>query len=179
MSKVSILQLKQYLKDLSREKLISEIIELFRKFSKVNEFYQFKLVKNGDLDLHNKYKKIIKDEFFPNRGFGKMRLSIAKKAINDFKKICTNKYFIADLMIFYVEMGVKFTLEYGDIDESFYNSMENMYESAAQFVIKNKLKDNYLLRFKKIVSDVEDIGWGFPDTLGEIYCEYFREKVII
>jgi len=30
--------------------------------------------------LQEHYKKIITDEFFPDRGFGKLRLSVAKKA---------------------------------------------------------------------------------------------------
>jgi hypothetical protein len=34
-----------------------------------------------------KYKAIIKKEFFPARGFGEARLSVARKAVMDYKKL--------------------------------------------------------------------------------------------
>lgn len=178
MPSTPISQLKKYLQNSSQKKLSDDILELFKKFPKVKEFYQSKLIEGGSLDLLNKYKKIIKNEFFPDRGmFGKMRLSVARGAISNFKKLCNNPYFIADLMIYYVEMGVDFTLEYGDIDEPFYNSMEGMYESAAKFVIDNKIKNDFLQRFQEIVSDTENTGWGFGDTLEEFFHQYFSKKI--
>ncbi len=177
MTSISISQLKKYLQNSSKQTLSDDVIELFKKFPKVKEFYQSKLVEGGGLDLRDKYKKIIKNEFFPDRGLGKMRLSVARRAVSDFKKLCDNSHFIADLMIYYVEMGVDFTLEYGDIDEPFYNSMENMYELAAKFVIDSKIENDYLLRFQKIVSGTSDMGWGFHDMLGEIYHKYFSKKI--
>ncbi len=177
MTTISISRLKKYLQNSSQKTLSDDILELFKKFPKVKEFYQSKLTGSGGLDLRDKYKKIVKNEFFPDRGFGKMRLSVARKAVSDFKKLCGNPHFAADLMIYYVEMGVDFTLEYGDIDEPFYNSIESMYESAAKFVIDNKIENDYLPRFQKIVSDTSDIGWGFHDMLDELYYKYFSKKI--
>jgi len=173
---ISISQLKKYLQNSSKQILADDILELFKKFPKVKEFYQSKLT-GGDFELRDKYKKIIKNEFFPDRGFGKMRLSIARKAISDFRKLSNNNHLIADLMIYYVEMGVDFTLKYGDIDEPFYNSMESMYKTAAKFVIDNKIEDGYLPRFQKIVSDTGDIGWGFYDMIDELYHQHFSKKL--
>ncbi len=173
MPKITITQLKQHLKNSSKENLIKEILELFRKFPKVKELYQSKLDSGGSLDLREKYKEIIKNEFFPDRGFGKMRLSAARKAVADFKKLCDNPHFIADVMIYYVEMGVDFTNAYGDINEQFYLSMESMYDTAAKFVNENNIANDYLNRFKKIVDDTSDIGWGFHDYLNEMYNNYF------
>jgi hypothetical protein len=176
MTTIPVSQLKNYLQNSSKQNLADDILELFKKFPKVKEFYQSKLT-GGDLELRDKYKKIIKNEFFPDRGFGKMRLSMARKAISDFRKLSSNNHLIADLMIYYVEMGVDFTLEYSDIDEPFYNSMESMYETAAKFVIDSKIEDDYLPRFQKIVSDTSDMGWGFHDMLGELYHQYFSKKL--
>ncbi|MBA4319996.1 MAG: hypothetical protein C0412_16470 [Flavobacterium sp.] len=174
MSKITISQLKKHLENYSKEELSKEIIELFIKLLKVKEFYQAKLSGSGELELREKYKKIIKNEFFPERGFGKLRLSVAKKAVSDFKKLSNNIYFIVDLMIYYVEMGVDFTNEYGDIDEQFYNSMENMYETVAKFAVENKIENNYIARFKKIVEDTNDTGWGFHDMLEDLFYKYFQ-----
>ncbi|MFH0856988.1 MAG: DUF6155 family protein [bacterium] len=175
MQNITITQLKQHLKSLSQENMMAEIQELFQKFPAVKEFYQVKLNFNGEDDSHKKYKEIIKNEFFPVNGFGKLRLSVARGAISDFKKLSKNQRLIADLMIFYVEQGVEFTNSYGDICEAFYNSMESMAHSAAEFVVKNKFSDAYKERFKKIAQSTSGIGWGFHDTLEEIYYDNFGE----
>ena len=76
-------------------------------------------------------------------------------------------------MIYYVELGVKFTCDLGDINEPFYNSMESMYKAAAEFAAKNGLAEDHRGRFKKIVDNTSGIGWGFHDCLGELYYNYF------
>lgn len=112
--------------------------------------------------------------FFQKRGFGKLRLSNAKKAISDFKKICFNEDKLLDLMIFYVEMGVEFTNQYGDIDERFYNSIESMYESVMK-KINDKNDRALFLKFRdrllSIVDNTDGIGWGFHDALCGIYYD--------
>ena len=175
MTKITSSQLKKYFKDFSKEDAVREILELFQKFSDVRELYQSKLSEGGNAELCEKYKRIIKDEFFPMRGFGKARLSIARRAVLDFKRISSDIHCVADIMIQYVEVGVEFTREYGDIDEPFYNSMESMYEAAAGFVAEYKIADMYKARFEKMVKDTSDIGWGFHDTLSDMYEKHFSK----
>jgi hypothetical protein len=161
--------LKQHLKNCSKEELISEIAELFKRFDSVKDFYQVKLSPQAETQVSEKYKKIIENEFFPARGLGKGRLSVAKKAVSDYKKLSKSPMDIADIMLFYVEQGVKFTNSYGDIDESFYNSMESMYEKAVEWIIKYEMQSTFEERCQRIVKDTSGIGWGFHDTLSEIY----------
>jgi hypothetical protein len=78
-------------------------------------------------------------------------------------------------MLFYVEQGVKFTNAYGDINEAFYNSMENMFEKTVELMCKQDLKDSFQQRCQKIVTETSDIGWGFHDTLSEIYNDAFTD----
>ena len=59
-------------------------------------------------------------------------MSVAKKAISDFKKLSDSPLNNADIMLHYVENGVQFTDAYGDIDERFYTSMENMFDDAVK-----------------------------------------------
>lgn len=173
MNKITSSQLKKYLENLENANLLKEILELFHKFSEVKEFYQIKLSSSGNMELCEKYKMKIKNEFFPTRGFGKARLSVARKAVADFKKISTDIRSVADVMIYYAEMGVNFTNVYGDIDEPFYNSMESMYEESAKFVVENKIATSYIDRFRKMVDDTSGMGWGFHDTLESVFGEYF------
>jgi len=170
-----ISNINHHLKSASAKTLIAEIRELYRFFLPVREYYALKLSKNGDAELLKKYKKIIKDEFMPDRGLGKARLSIARRAVLDFMKLSSNDISIADVMLHYVEMGVEFTLEYGDIDEPFYASVESMYEKAARFTTERGLGAAFKIRFEKIVRDTSDMGWGFHDSLDDMFSTYFSD----
>ncbi|MGE0885599.1 MAG: DUF6155 family protein [Blastocatellales bacterium] len=174
MPKLNQRTLKQRLKSLSHEELLDEIGVLFDKFTKVKEYYEIKLGAGDNQQVLEKYKAIIKNEFNPPRGLPKARLSVAKKAISDFKKLSNSPVDLADLMLSYVEAGVGFTLEFGDIDEPFYNSMESMYEKAVKHIFAHRLQNQFEWRCRKIVTDTSGMGWGFPDALGDIYDEHFR-----
>lgn len=172
----SLTTLKQHLKSCSKEELTNDILELFKKFDSVKDYYQIKLSPKEEAQVSMKYKKIIENEFFPARGFGKAKLSIAKKAITEYKKIDETPVGVADIMLFYVEQGVKFTNVYGDIDESFYNSMESMYEKAVQWIVRHEIQDVFNTRCARIVEDTSDIGWGFHDAISHIYSDSFDDE---
>jgi hypothetical protein len=108
-----------------------------------------------------------------------MRLSIAKKAVNDFKKASQNKEAVLDLMIFYVETGTKFTNEYGDINEAFYMSMESMHEKVVSLLNKTedaRLIEHFRPRLEAIVKNAEGTGWGYYDNLSDLYGELREDK---
>ena len=79
-------------------------------------------------------------------------------------------------MLYYVERGVEFTNQYGDIDESFYNSMEGMYLAAAGWIVKHSLQSAFRERCEEVVQNTRNIGWGFHDTLGDIFGEHFEQE---
>jgi hypothetical protein len=166
--------LKSYLQQVSKEQLADDITELFTKFEPVRDYYQTKLLPENNSQIIEKYKAIIRNEFFPARGFGKARLLVARKAVSEYKKICRTNASLADLMLFYVEQGVRFTDAYGDIDEPFYNSMESMFKKAVEFIVTHKLQDVFEDRCRRIVSDTSGMGWGFHDQLSDIYNEHFE-----
>ena len=78
-------------------------------------------------------------------------------------------------MLYYVEIGVKYTVEYGDINEAFYNSMDSMYSGAVKYIDQHGMQEQFEERCRKIVEDTSDIGWGFHDGLGDIYASYFED----
>ena len=51
--------------------------------------------------------------------------------------------------------------------------MEGVYEQAIGIIITSNLQDNFQQRCRKIVLDTSGMGWGFHDTLSEIYEEAF------
>ena len=72
-----------------------------------------------------------------------------------------------------MEIGVKYTNAYGDINEPFYASMEKMYQKAIYYIIEHGLKDVFVERLKKMVENTKNIGWGFHDDLGDMFSELF------
>lgn len=171
-TKLSLTELKKRLSSKTNAELVEEIAQLYKTFPNVKEYYQSILLDDDSVILE-KYKEIIKGEFLMrgNR-FPKMRLSVARKAVTDFKKISRSTHSIADIMVAYVEAGVSCTNEFGDIDEPFYNSMESMYETALKHVVKEHLFDEFGDRLFDIVDDTRGIGWGFHDQLSYLYESY-------
>ena len=169
---MSLKSIKSEINSLKQDKLKDEILYLYKNFKQVKDYYDNKYSEDSDA-VFQKFKIAIRNEFFPTRGNPKKRLSVARKVISDFKKVCKNPTEIADLMIFYVETGVKFTNTYGDIDEAFYNSMESMFETALKFMQKNNILDNFKDRAEEIVEKTVDIGWGFHDSLVDLVGEYY------
>jgi len=47
-------------------------------------------------------------------------LTTGKKAIIDFKKASPSRESLIDIMVYYVELGTKITLDCGDMYEDFY-----------------------------------------------------------
>ena len=170
---MSKIQLENYLRTLTKEQLIQEIGDLYSTFKGVRELYELRLNPNEGAILEA-YKAQIRHQFFPKHGYGEPNLSVAKKAVSDFKKIRPAAHSVADMMLFYVEQGIKFTNAYGDIDENFYNSMETMYENALNFMDKNNLLDVFHRRCLQMVNETEHCGWGFHDQLAYFYRKYFR-----
>lgn len=174
MAKINQRTLKLHLKQLSHEELLDEIAMLYDKFEPVKEFYQTRLSEGGGQAVLENYKDAIRREFFPSRGLPPARLSVARKAVSDFKKISDSPADLAELMLFYVKTGVQFTREYGDIDSAFYNSMEGMFDRAVKHIVKHGLQELFESDCHSIVNDAGGTGWGFQDTLSEIYGEHLN-----
>jgi hypothetical protein len=89
-----------------------------------------------------------------------------------FSKAKTGANFVADLMLFYIEQGCEYTLEFGDMWEQFYTTLEGNFDKAMRFIFLNGLFANYYERIEKFIDSVSNCGWGFYDTLQDIYSEY-------
>lgn len=74
-------------------------------------------------------------------------------------------------MLYYVTCGNDFTLEFGDIDESFYDSMESIFARIIETLVKRKdktLASKFLPQLEVEFKRVEWMGWGYGDGLKEL-----------
>jgi len=160
-------EITEKLQELSKNELSLLVIEISKICPKARDFLAIKFSSQDSIKkVLEDYKMIIKNEFYPQRGHGKLKLSVAKKAISDFKKISVDKIMIIDLMLYYVENCVQFTIDYGDINESFYSSAESMFQNAVKTINTgdHALYEQFSSRLHWITKKAID-GWGFKDTL--------------
>ena len=175
-ARVSLKLLRQYLRKKEQKELIDEIADLYKKFDSVKSYYQASVF-DDDQGVLEKYKQIIEYEFFPKSIHAEppCRISVAKRAIADYKKLSCSDANLADIMLFYVECGVKFANDYGDIDERLYNSMASVYVNACQFIHKNNLESRFQPRALAIVTDTSNCDWGFHEYLRDSYDDFFSD----
>ena len=84
-SKFTVTKLKKNFEHYDKSSLIAEIAELYKRFPEVKKYYQIKKDPKSEVEIVNDYKKKIEAEFFPKRGYGQGRVSVAKKSITAYR----------------------------------------------------------------------------------------------
>lgn len=168
--------LKPKLTALSKDDLVKIIIDLYNKDSTNRELIEAKFDKNIEYIAFEKYKKQIINEFFPDRGFGKLRYLHVRSALKCFKDISSNPRLIAELMIAHVDYGIKFTKTYGDINEQFYNNIGTAFSNLLKHLSKHKILREYQDQCHSLVTTTRGMGWGFHEELSDLYGEYYTDS---
>ena len=164
-------EIKEELLNQDKDILVKHLLELYKKYDSVKEYFNFYINPNED-DLLKKYKEKVREGFFPKRGM-RLQLSLSRKAINDFRKLETSNEKYGDLMLYYVECGVEFINNYGDISESFYTSAENTFSKALKIFKEEAALEEYKERSSNLVKESSDSGYGFGDMIEDIFSDYY------
>jgi Family of unknown function (DUF6155) len=168
-------ELRKHLQGLTQEQLVNHLLHLGESFKDVQAYLQNVVHPADDETVRARYGQVVENEFFPKYGYGKARLSVARKAVTDYRKVAASVEGPADLMLVYVEMGVRYTRTYGDIDEAFYRSVESMYGSALQWIVKHGLDHAFRSRAEAVLTATRRMGYGFHDTLADIFSQWLDE----
>ncbi len=124
------------------------------------------------------YKKSIEQYISPAEPWKHpVRLSLARKAISDYRKAVGDPEGLAELMLFYAECGVNFTLEFGDIDEPYYNSVERVFSDGLKTLQRcaPSVIGKLLPRFVNAVQSTNGMGWGFHEGFLDALDAYFPD----
>lgn len=168
-------KLKKHLQSLTKEEVIDIMLQLYDASEQAKSWLEFYLRPNIDLEL-DKAKKLIYSQFYTRKDYPKdPSFRECNRIISDFKKMVTEPTAIADLMLYYIELGCEQIAEFGDFYESFYISLENNFKKAAQFISSNGLTSQFNSRILKMIESMDGTGWGFSDTLWQFYEEYIDE----
>lgn len=168
---MGLTDIKKELKKLDKDKLIDLFADLYKKNKSVKEFFDF-YVNPDERELFNKYRDKVFEAFYPRRGYT-YKLKDGKQAISDFKKLGLSSDLLADLMLFYVETGVKFTNDFGDINEAFYKSLASTFVESLTLMSKENLLDRFEERVGKIIDDTNGMGWGLHDYLVQVWMNFY------
>jgi hypothetical protein len=111
------------------------------------------------------YRKKIVEQFYPARGFGKLKLGDAKKAVRVYRKATGDNRGTAELLMTFVENGTDFTRDFGDIDERFYTNVESALDDLMELIREDpkQLYPIFAKRLAEVDRKAEGIGWGFGD----------------
>ena len=122
------------------------------------------------------YKRRIQVAVCPKQPWKQdVRLSEGRKAISEYRKAIGDTHGLLTLMLHYVRCGNDFTLEFGDIDEPFYNSMCSMVDQFCKLLIKQgdtKLAQEFIPLLETEFQRIDgQMGWGYPDEVGDQLAE--------
>ena len=169
---MTIPALKKRLAELERKELEKMLCDIYKNCEQAEQMLNLVLLdETYGRKLLEQYQEKLDKIFFPydivRAGFS---LSMAKKVLYDFKKICQNIELISELKLYFVECGIEFTNTYGDINERYYNVVCDVFYDVIESVSNDKkLFEKWKDRLVNIVQESGGIGWGFHDYLVEEY----------
>lgn len=169
---------RQHLGTWGQPALLALVKDLYDTAAENRDFIQARCqAEAGGGEVLEKYRRKIVEQFFPARGFGKLKLGEARKAIRDYRKATGNLPGTVELLMTYVENGVKFTHEYGDIDERFYNSVESALDELAALLQgeARELYPKFCDRLAGVEQMTDGIGWGFHDFIAGVVGQLEEE----
>ncbi len=166
------------IKEYDRSQLVDLVRDLYQ-LSDTNKNFLHSRYSIGN-DPLQPYKKIIENTLYPDvlDNYSDIDFDRAENAIYEYSKAVGNPEGIADLMISFVECGNKFTLDFGDIYEEYYDALVDMYDKAIMKVLEIPVKKQvpYQKRLKEIMESSNGIGWGYHDGLCDCYYEAFQKE---
>lgn len=168
--------LKKELQKLTKDQLIGQILDLYRKSKSIKTFYDLYLNPTNEKELLEKCKKAIRKEFDiqqPHRSG--LKFLVAKRSISELKELQLSPETIADAMLYLAECACEFTYEYGDMDEKFYEGAYNNFKAALKYIHQNELLENFKNRADMCVQWAADCGYGFAEGIVDVYWEYYDE----
>ena len=164
-------EVKKYIRSLERNSWEELVMDLYSARKEAKEYLEY-VIKPNDKGTLEAYREIITKEFFPSRGEPKMRFSVCRKAVSEFKSLDPTPEFLADLMLYIPECASEIADNYGDMWEQFYDAAENNFKAAMKYISQHNLQSRFQKRINIILHNCESSGWGFPDTMWDIYNDY-------
>jgi len=167
-------ELRKYLKDLTKEQLEDQIVDVYNRFKEVKEYYDFAFNPREN-ELMEQCRFQISKEYYPvTSRKAKMRRSVAQKWIKKLILLDADASLLADVMLFNIEIAQTFSGEHIIRQESFFTSKYKSFEEALRFFSEKGILSEFKGRIEKIAGDAWDQQWpnrqAFED-LADMYIQ--------
>jgi hypothetical protein len=162
---------KKIVGEWSTDQLVGLVQDLYRFDTANADFLHARLLSaSAGQDGLAPYKERIRKAVSPAQPWKQdVRLADGRKAISDYKKANGDARGQLTLMVYYVQCGNDFTLEFGDIDEAFYDSLCSMVEGIKERLLTaddTALAAEFLPMVVKEFERIDgQMGWGYPDEV--------------
>lgn len=167
-------ELRKYLKELTKEQLEDQIIDLYERFKPVKEYYDFAFnPKENELIEQCQFQ--ISKEYYPiGSRKAKMRRSVAQKWIKKLMLFDADASLLADVMFFNIEIALTFSGEHFIRQESFYTSMYKSFDETLRFISEKGILAEFKGRIEKIAGDTWDQKWPNRNAFEDLANMYLQ-----
>ena len=123
--------------------------------------------------LLDKYRQLIEESFFKTDNWGMPDLPnmlVLARPVSDYRQLTGDALGTLELMLTVVETGTRFTDQYGDIDEPFYEGLELMLDDFRDLLLANPHlyeAGDLSLRLPRLAQAAGWMGWGYGDYVTE------------
>jgi len=171
-------EIRTRLGELSQQQLIELMEELCSLNEDVLLFLRARLL-NSSVSIES-YRKKICSAFRVDPMYNEeLEWHAADRAVEQYRMAADDEEGLAELLVLYVKEANDYTLEYGDIDEAYYEVMEESFQKAVDQLLsmreKQKNIDRFVEALRGVVRSTSGIGWGYHDALSEMFCEAFGD----
>lgn len=175
--KISWKDVKPVLSGFSSTQLLGLVQDLYRLNAENASFMHARFLSDDTKQGHlAPYMTRIQRAISPKQPWKQdVKLAEGRRAISEFKKANGNIRDTLTLMIYYVKCGNDFTLEFGDIDEGFYDSLCSMFSSVVQTLMRQLDQELFIEFLPSLEAELHrvygQIGWGYPDELSDYLAD--------
>jgi len=167
-------ELRKYLKDLTKDQLEDQIVDLYERFKPVKEYYDFAFNPNEN-ELIEQCRFQISKEYYPvGSRKAKMRRSVAQKWIKKLILLDADASLLADVMFYNIEIALTFSGEHIIRQESFFTSMYKSFDEALRFASEKGILTEFRGRIEKIANDTWDQQWPNRNAFEDISDMYLQ-----
>ena len=130
-----------------------------------------------DEALLQKHRRRIEEDFFAKDQWGMPQtpnMLVAVRSVTDYRQRTGDSLGTLDLMLTFLETGTRFTNEFGDIDEPFYEGLEFMLDDFRELLLAHPdlyEEADLAQRLANLARDAGWLGWGYGDYVSDQVAE--------
>ena len=169
-------KVKGSLEACSKSELIELLVDLHNISEEARLFFTGRFVQSSVAlkPYLSKLKKALSADPMSNEDID---WAAADRVVGNYRIASGNHDGLAKLLITYVYEANEFTLEYGDIDDEYYVSVEDRFQQLVDHLLLMEQQGepiaSYVKELEEIVDSTSDIGWGYHDALGDMFHSAF------